>query len=84
MLHRLCRAVEEKGMDAISSRGPGGSESKVTAALRRRLYRLFDQGVSIQEANRRVEQVGYGTAWRVHQQWKEAWARAGIESAASR
>lgn len=71
-LRQLRRAVEEKGMDAISSRGPGGSESKVTPALRRRLYRLFDQGVSIQEVSRRVEQVGYGTAWRVHQQWKEA------------
>ncbi|MBU1674640.1 hypothetical protein KKA85_02530 [bacterium] len=70
-LRKLCRTAEDKGMDGLPSRGPGGSESKVTAALRRRLYRLFDRGVSIQETSRRVSRASYGTAWRVHQEWKK-------------
>ena len=70
-LRQLRKIAREQGKEALPARGPGGQgrPAKVTPALRRRLYRLFDQGVSIQEANRRIDEVGYGTIWRVHQKW---------------
>jgi len=72
-LRQLRKIAREWGKEALPSRGPGGKgrPAKVTPALRRRLYRLFDQGVSIQEANRRVDDLGYGSIWRVHQAWTE-------------
>ncbi len=70
-LRQLRKIAREQGKEALPDRGPGGQgrPGKVTPALRRRLYRMFDQGVSIQEANRRIDEVGYGTIWRVHQKW---------------
>jgi len=68
-LRQWRRTVESGGAEGLSSRGPGGSESKVTPGLRRRLFRMFDRGVGPRDANRRVRQVGYGTVQRVHQQW---------------
>lgn len=69
VLRQWRRTVESDGAEGLSTRGRGGSESKVTPGLRRRLFRMFDRGVGPRDVNRRVDQVGYGTVQRVHQQW---------------
>jgi hypothetical protein len=79
---RLLRQVHEaEGIEAVWQRCPKGRAPKVTAALQRRLERLFAQGLSASEAHRRVQRrygVSLTTVYRVHAVW-----RAGQDAAGS-
>jgi transposase-like protein len=72
-LRQVRRAHQEEGLPAIVSRAPGGSESKVTTAMRTRLEKLFEEGVSVDKAHARLRgRVGRSTVGKV----RTAWARA--------
>jgi hypothetical protein len=53
-LRQMRRQYETEGLEAVLARRPGGSEGKVDARLRRRLEGLFEQGLSVSKAHRRV------------------------------
>lgn len=76
LLRRLRRAYERKGVSAlIGRRGPGGSKSKVSPALRRRLERLFDEGKTVTAAHEAVRgrhRISRATVGVVRQQWSRA------------
>lgn len=73
-LRRLRRTVEEGGLEALPRRPRGGSETKVTEALRKRLHRLFEDGLKARAAHHALgkrSRVSYRTVCRVRQEWRE-------------
>lgn len=70
---RLMRGVYEKeGMAPLLTRAPGGSETKVTVARRRRLEKLFDSGATISEAHAKAgkkHDISRATVGRIHLTW---------------
>jgi hypothetical protein len=74
-LRLIRRQADAEGLGAVLARAPGGSESKVTPALRRRLEKLFAQGLSIAAAHERVARrsgIGRTTVWKVRSEWETA------------
>lgn len=72
-LRNIRRIVAERGFEAVPSRPRGGSQTKVTENLRKRLYRLFEDGCNAQQAYLKVgkrEDLSYRLCRRVRQQWK--------------
>lgn len=53
-LRLLRRQHAAEGVEAVMRRAPGGRAAKVTDALRQRVDKLFDQGLSISEVHDRV------------------------------
>ena len=73
-LRQVRRQADTEGLDAVIGRAPGGSESKITAALRRRLRALFDDGLTVSDAHARVGRrhgVSRSTVGKVRGQWAE-------------
>jgi len=71
-LRRLRRTVEAGGLEALPRRPRGGSQPKVTAALRRRLHRIFEDGLKARAAHRALgkrSRVSYRTVCRERQEW---------------
>ena len=83
---RLLRLqAETEGLDAVVTRAPGGSETKITDTLRRRLYALFDDGLTVSAAHSRVERrfrVSRATVGKARAQW--AAERGGARPARAR
>lgn len=73
-LRRLRRKADAEGMAALFTRASGGRETKVTKPLRKKLEKLFGEGLNAKEAYRRVKErydIGETTVWKVHKEWKE-------------
>jgi hypothetical protein len=71
-LRRLRRQVAAGGLEALPCRSRGGSETKVTSALRDRLHRLFEEGHNAHAAHLSLGKrsgVSYRTVCRVRQAW---------------
>jgi hypothetical protein len=71
-LRRLRRQVADGGLEALPCRPRGGSETKVTPALRDRLHRLFEKGHKAQPAHLALGKrsgVSYRTVCRVRESW---------------
>lgn len=70
---RLIRhKYRDEGLDAILTRTHGGSESPVTAAIRRKLEALFAQGLTIDEVVAKVGKkfgIKRSTVGKVHRSW---------------
>ncbi len=72
-LRRMRHRVSAGGLSAIPTRGPGGNSPKLDEKTRKRIFRLFSDGVRAKEAYRRVGKkagVTYPTIWRMHKAWK--------------
>lgn len=71
---RLLRKLHAaEGIEAVMRRAPGGRESIVSPALRRRIEGLFDQQLSVSEVHRRVRRgrkISRSTVLRVRKAWK--------------
>lgn len=62
---------EEGGIPAIAK--PGGRERKLTPKLVEQLSKLFDRGLTIDEAHKRIrKQVSRAVVGRAHKQWADA------------
>jgi hypothetical protein len=71
-VRRMRRVYERDGLEPLLTRAPGGSESKVGAALRRRMEKLFENGASISDAYAaagRKAGVGRATVGRIRLAW---------------
>jgi hypothetical protein len=67
----LRRLATEHGLAAVVSRSPGGSDPKVTPAMRRRAWRWFGHGLGPSATHRKLgEKVGLSTVRRLHAQWR--------------
>lgn len=53
-LRQVRAQAETEGLEAVLHRAPGGSEAKLTPAIRRKLEKLFEQGLSIAKAHERI------------------------------
>jgi hypothetical protein len=72
-LLRIRQEVMEKGLDAIPSRPRGGSESKITAEIREKLYRLFEDGFTAKQAYKKCGKrfdISYSLLASVKREWK--------------
>jgi hypothetical protein len=72
-LLRIRQEVMEKGLDAIPSRPRGGSESKITAEIREKLYSLFAEGFSAKQAYKKCGKkfgISYSLLAGVKREWK--------------
>jgi len=64
------RAVEG-GLGKVAERRKRGAPTKLTAALRRRVYGLFDGGLNVRATLRAIRgRVSYRTLRRAHEQWQ--------------
>jgi hypothetical protein len=74
-LRRIRRQVESGGLQAVPARPRGGSQTKVGAPLRKRLFELFDGGASAYAAHRHLAgkrgrlKLSYSTVGRLRQVW---------------
>jgi len=68
---RLIRhQYEAEGLEAIVARARGGSETKVSPSMRRRMEKLFAKGATISEVHRRfASEVCRATVGNVRQSW---------------
>lgn len=65
------RRFEKGGLQAIVK--PGGKKRKLTPKLVQRLGKLFDEGLTIDEAHRRIrKRVSRTLVGRAHKQWADA------------
>ena len=74
-LRWVIRKVEAGGMEALPTEGPGGArrEPKDTPALRKALFKLFDEGLGARPAHRALPKrfsVSHTLVWQVYQQWQ--------------
>jgi len=74
-LRRVRRRVERGGIAALPTEGPGGfrGDRKLTPQLRRELHKLFEQGLGVRPAHRRIKrrfEVSHHTVWVVHKEWE--------------
>lgn len=75
-LRRIRRLVESDGLEAIPARPRGGSKTKVSPSLRKRLFKLFEGGASAYEVHQRLagkrntSTLSYSTLCRVRQVWE--------------
>jgi hypothetical protein len=71
-LLNLRKLAAEKGMQALFTKARGGSETKLTPRLKRKLERLFADGVNASDAHRRVadqHDIGLTTVWKFRKAW---------------
>lgn len=70
---RLLRGIHKaEGMGSLLTRAPGGSDSKMTPAGRRRLEKLFESGVTVSEAHAKAgkkDGISRATVGRVRLTW---------------
>ena len=70
---RLIRhQADSEGLEAVVGRSPGGSESKVSAGLRKKLEKMFAEGVSVTAAHKSVckrHKVSRSTVGAVRAKW---------------
>ena len=69
---RAARARAAKGgLSALTQRRKRGAPSKRTPAVRRRVYRLFEQGLKLRAVHRTIKgRVSYTTVRSLHQEWQ--------------
>lgn len=73
-LRQMRKQAQNEGLEALLNRRRGGSRSKVTTKLRKKLERWFAKGCTVTEAHRRLgptPPIGETTVWRVHRAWQE-------------
>jgi hypothetical protein len=84
---RLVRAqAEAEGLDAVLHRAPGGSETKLTPSIRRKLETMFEEGLSISKAHARIAKrhdISRTLVANVRAQWRAAEASATAPAIAS-
>jgi hypothetical protein len=69
-LRLMRRQYEREGLGAVLARKPGGSEGKVTDRVRRRLERLFEEGLSVSAVHAKVRgKLGRSTVGFVRAAW---------------
>lgn len=76
ILRRVMRKVEEGGLEALPTEGPGGArrQPKDTPALRKALFKLFKKGLGARPAHQALPKrfnVSHTLVWQVHQQWQK-------------
>jgi hypothetical protein len=72
-LRQIRRLHENEGLEAVVARVRGGSQGKVTTALRGRMEALFEQGLTIDEVRRRIRnKVSRATVGNVHKRWAQS------------
>jgi Transposase protein len=73
-LRSIRRIAAEQGVNAVPSRPRGGRKAKVTAELRKTLYRHFDKGLNAQQTYFKVgrqQGLSYRSCCRVRQDWTD-------------
>lgn len=81
-LRQIRAQYETEGLGAVLARRPGGSEGKVDGRLRKRLEKMFEEGVSVSEAHRRLKgKLGRSTIGFVRTAWGAGRAKGAIEAA---
>lgn len=71
-LRQIRRQYETEGLEAVMARSRGGSKSKVTSKLRRKLEGLFEQGDTIEAAHAKVSKrhtISRSTVGKVRAEW---------------
>jgi len=76
ILRRVMRKVEDGGLEALPTEGPGGArrQPKDTPALRKALFKLFEKGLGARPAHQSLPKrfdVSHTLVWQVHQQWQK-------------
>lgn len=70
-LRVMRRVYEARGIAPLLARAPGGSEPKMTLALRLRVEKLFDEGATVDEAHAKVKhRTSRGSVGRVRRDWQ--------------
>jgi hypothetical protein len=70
-VRELRRKFESKGMAALVTPSRNGRPAKVTPKKRAALEALFDEGLTIAEAQKKVRGLAYSTVGHVHTGWKK-------------
>lgn len=70
-VRELRRKFESHGMAALVTPSKNGRPAKVTAKKRAALEALFDAGLTIAEAQKKVRGLGYSTIGHVHTGWSK-------------
>ncbi len=88
-MRELRRKYEREGMAALVTPARNGRPPKVTPKKRAALEALFDAGLTIEAAHKKVRGLGYSTVGHVHTAWSkkreaERAKRAADEAAAER
>ena len=79
-LRRLRRGYESHGLASLVEVKHGGRQRVVTPTLRRKLYKLFDAGASINTAHAKIDKrISRTMVGRVRKAWAEQ--REGVEAA---
>jgi hypothetical protein len=74
-LRRIRRKYEAGGPEAVIEKRQGGREPLVVGRLEKRLYKLFEQGVSIRDAHMRIKgKASEATVGRARGRW--GWQQA--------
>jgi hypothetical protein len=74
-VRELRRKYESKGMAALVTPSRNGRPPKVTTKKRAALEAMFDAGLTIAEAHKKVRGLGFSTVGQVHTAWKDKRAR---------
>ncbi len=88
-VRELRRKFESEGMAALVTPSRNGRPPKVTAKKRAALEALFEAGLTIEQARKKVRGLGYSTVGQVHTAWRkrreaERAKQAADEAAAAR
>lgn len=79
-LRQMHRQFEAEGLVAVVKRAPGGSKSKLTAAARARIEKMFEKGMSVRDVAAKIKGISRGPIGRIRREW-DARRRAAASSA---
>ena len=76
------KQLHREGLAAALARRPGGrGQGKVSEVRRRRLEAMFEQGMSVTEAAKKLGKIGRSTVGFIHKAWADRRREAVVESA---
>jgi transposase len=71
-LRKMQKQLRSEGLEAVLARRPGSrGQNKVSAPRRQRLEAMFEQGLSISEATKKLGKIGRSTVGFIHKAWVE-------------
>jgi len=68
-LRQLRRKMEEGGLAALTVPAKNGRPAKVTPKIRAKLEAMFEQGLTIEQAHKKMRRLGKSTVGAVHTAW---------------
>jgi hypothetical protein len=69
-VRKMQKQLRTEGLEAVLARRPGGrGQAKVSAARSKRLEAMFEKGLSITEAQRKLGRIGRSTVGFIRAQW---------------